>query len=176
MYLVNGKDAQHRDSLRYGAHSAGIGDVCQYSISGAHKMAEAAFDAHKFTELLIINDLFGTQYVWKLFRPSKIPFSSREVFAVSSCRDLQKGVTIETEDGTTVLAHHANAGCGSLGPLFVDPFNISRSWMGLWRDPRHDLRKGDLSTRVKGSGSCLLYTSDAADDLLCVDLGGRRII
>ena len=25
-------------------------------------------------------------------------------------------------------------------------------------------------------GDCLLYTSDAADDLLCVDLGGRRII
>src|SRR5680860_1333695 len=25
------------------------------------------------------------------------------------------------------------------------------------------------------SGRCLLYTSDAADDLLCVDLGGRRI-
>mgnify|MGYP007112062313 CR=1 FL=1 len=27
-----------------------------------------------------------------------------------------------------------------------------------------------------GGGGCLLYTSDAADDLLCVDLGGRRII
>ena len=26
------------------------------------------------------------------------------------------------------------------------------------------------------NNSCLLYTSDAADDLLCVDLGGRRII
>ena len=25
-------------------------------------------------------------------------------------------------------------------------------------------------------GPCLLYTSDAADDLLCVDLGGSRII
>ena len=25
-------------------------------------------------------------------------------------------------------------------------------------------------------GACLLYTSDAADDLLCVDLGGRRIL
>ena len=24
--------------------------------------------------------------------------------------------------------------------------------------------------------ACLLYTSDAADDLLCVDLGGGRII
>src|SRR5450756_3019013 len=30
-----------------------------------------------------------------------------------------------------------------------------------------------LSWLVMG---CLLYTSDAADDLLCVDLGGRRII
>ena len=27
-----------------------------------------------------------------------------------------------------------------------------------------------------GPSACLLYTSDAADDLLCVDLGGRRII
>ena len=26
------------------------------------------------------------------------------------------------------------------------------------------------------SPTCLLYTSDAADDLLCVDLGGRRIL
>ena len=25
-------------------------------------------------------------------------------------------------------------------------------------------------------GGCLLYTSDAADDLLCVDPGGRRIL
>src|SRR5680860_1231864 len=29
---------------------------------------------------------------------------------------------------------------------------------------------------VDGPVTCLLYTSDAADDLLCVDLGGRRII
>src|SRR5450756_92437 len=36
-----------------------------------------------------------------------------------------------------------------------------------------------VRTHERGSGSadgCLLYTSDAADDLLCVDLGGRRII
>ena len=26
------------------------------------------------------------------------------------------------------------------------------------------------------AAACLLYTSDAADDLLCVDLGGRRLI
>ena len=29
---------------------------------------------------------------------------------------------------------------------------------------------------LRNSSTCLLYTSDAADDLLCVDLGGRRII
>ena len=28
----------------------------------------------------------------------------------------------------------------------------------------------------KGFRTCLLYTSDAADDMQCVDLGGRRII
>ena len=29
---------------------------------------------------------------------------------------------------------------------------------------------------ASAKADCLLYTSDAADDLLCVDLGGRRII
>ena len=33
-----------------------------------------------------------------------------------------------------------------------------------------------LVTALKGVFSCLLYTSDAADDSLRVDLGGRRII
>src|SRR5450756_2256330 len=34
----------------------------------------------------------------------------------------------------------------------------------------------DVDVRRRGLDRCLLYTSDAADDLLCVDLGGRRII
>src|SRR5665213_2769640 len=33
-----------------------------------------------------------------------------------------------------------------------------------------------LSDQERCPWGCLLYTSDAADDLLCVDLGGRRII
>ena len=28
---------------------------------------------------------------------------------------------------------------------------------------------------LAGHATCLLYTSDAADDLLCVDIGGSRI-
>ena len=33
-----------------------------------------------------------------------------------------------------------------------------------------------LKKLIEETHACLLYTSDAADDLLCVDLGGRRII
>src|SRR5450756_686155 len=33
---------------------------------------------------------------------------------------------------------------------------------------------GSASTCYTSCAACLLYTSDAADDLLCVDLGGRR--
>ena len=35
------------------------------------------------------------------------------------------------------------------------------------------MNKNDVVAVIMG---CLLYTSDAADDLLCVDLGGRRLI
>jgi len=39
------------------------------------------------------------------------------------------------------------------------------------------IRAHDLDeARAAQAKNCLLYTSDAADDLLCVDLGGRRII
>ena len=33
-----------------------------------------------------------------------------------------------------------------------------------------------ISPSTREVEACLLYTSDAADDLLCVDLRGRRII
>ena len=32
----------------------------------------------------------------------------------------------------------------------------------------------ETEAQVRALSPCLLYTSDAADDLLCVDLGGRR--
>src|SRR5450756_60573 len=56
------------------------------------------------------------------------------------------------------------------------------AWLERLQTDRLDLLQlhgvGDLAEldRATGSGGCLLYTSDAADDLLCVDLGGRRII
>ena len=40
----------------------------------------------------------------------------------------------------------------------------------------HLHRRGGRDQGICDLDRCLLYTSDAADDLLCVDLGGRRII
>ena len=43
-------------------------------------------------------------------------------------------------------------------------------------DPGHDRQPETPWPGLRLLCRCLLYTSDAADDLLCVDLGGRRII
>src|SRR5450756_1902815 len=40
----------------------------------------------------------------------------------------------------------------------------------------HDKTAQHRTNQPEQRAVCLLYTSDAADDLLCVDLGGRRII
>src|SRR5665213_479736 len=55
--------------------------------------------------------------------------------------------------------------------LLADPEKKIIEKYGVWGEKNMYGRKymGLLRT-------CLLYTSDAADDLLCVDLGGRRII
>ena len=61
------------------------------------------------------------------------------------------------------------------------PLGMS-SLMALMDVDRHDLKDKPFISRMPAALSsgesifCLLYTSDAADDLLCVDLGGRRII
>ena len=39
-----------------------------------------------------------------------------------------------------------------------------------------ELRVGTSARRALRTGTCLLYTSDAADERSSVDLGGRRII
>src|SRR5450756_670347 len=54
-------------------------------------------------------------------------------------------------------------------------------WGGRWKeDMDRAAEAGQNAHRFSIEWSriqpCLLYTSDAADDLLCVDLGGRRII
>eukprot|EP00657_Telonema_sp_P-1_P009029 TRINITY_DN3207_c0_g1_i1.p1 TRINITY_DN3207_c0_g1~~TRINITY_DN3207_c0_g1_i1.p1 ORF type:complete len:252 (+),score=-19.15 TRINITY_DN3207_c0_g1_i1:178-933(+) len=78
---------------------------------------------------------------------------------------------------------------------FMTGLQFSVSGSNLWiidknmpyADPESGLSSGNLQGYSTGAlpttqdygfniKACLLYTSDAADDLLCVDLGGRRII
>ena len=48
--------------------------------------------------------------------------------------------------------------------------------LGILLELSNVLNQGIIQQEVPEDKRCLLYTSDAADDLLCVDLGGRRII
>ena len=69
-------------------------------------------------------------------------------------------------------------------PLFEDVHGRHcRTTCGKHRVQNQALRYGwrhrqtvVIRNRLERLFICLLYTSDAADDLLCVDLGGRRII
>eukprot|EP00657_Telonema_sp_P-1_P006356 TRINITY_DN24782_c0_g1_i1.p1 TRINITY_DN24782_c0_g1~~TRINITY_DN24782_c0_g1_i1.p1 ORF type:complete len:146 (-),score=18.13 TRINITY_DN24782_c0_g1_i1:6-443(-) len=68
-----------------------------------------------------------------------------------------------------------------VGGAVIDTTTMGRALsIGLPAHLPYGRRLGVWSTTI-GSiigeiSTCLLYTSDAADDLLCVDLGGRRII
>src|SRR5450756_2876022 len=59
--------------------------------------------------------------------------------------------------------------CTAFAIASYDASVSSASLQRLWRS-------SCLATATGIACTCLLYTSDAADDLLCVDLGGRRII
>ena len=90
----------------------------------------------------------------------------------------------------SMLTNIENAGKGVINSV-TNTAKTSTSWWwptSSCKDPssynffdRRELCKTpqDLSSSTPqsiGGKRCLLYTSDAADDLLCVDLGGRRII
>src|SRR5450756_693302 len=80
--------------------------------------------------------------------------------------------TATATDNCTPVANititHIDASTYSSDPSNVLHYNytITRTWRAT------DVA-GNFSECIQ---TCLLYTSDAADDLLCVDLGGRRII
>ena len=56
--------------------------------------------------------------------------------------------------------------------LSIAAFGYTAEWDSTDQIPRRAVQEG-LITRL---GTCLLYTSDAADERSSVDLGGRRII
>ena len=75
-------------------------------------------------------------------------------------------VTPETWDDLEALLIQADLG--------VDTTEVVLERLEKRVDAEGLVRARDLQTGLRED--CLLYTSDADDDLLCVDLGGRRII
>ena len=62
--------------------------------------------------------------------------------------------------------------------VFGEKTEINRALNGVYAKLMSGDFYGDayFTKFVFNSDVCLLYTSDAADDMQCVDLGGRRII
>src|SRR5450756_1231198 len=110
--------------------------------------------------------------------------------AVVGVPSLLTGCSTSSPNGT---ATGGGAGAGAVGDVipkyipvdFVKPDfpSVNGSVPGYLTLPKKFVQS---VVKPPGSGAtfkamtplwgCLLYTSDAADDLLCVDLGGRRII
>src|SRR5680860_1867464 len=57
-------------------------------------------------------------------------------------------------------------------------YDVTEPYLSLFRRVMPGIGSGGMNVDLSPILAilCLLYTSDAADDLLCVDLGGRRII
>src|SRR5659263_747754 len=64
---------------------------------------------------------------------------------------------------------------GFATPIKNESENLNVQVVNLSASDTLETVKEDVISNAQGY-DCLLYTSDAADDLLCVDLGGRRII
>src|SRR5450756_988023 len=59
----------------------------------------------------------------------------------------------------------------------MTPSNVVAAWPAVLESiGRYAVATTGSLSGLTQNRTCLLYTSDAADDLLCVDLGGRRII
>src|SRR5450756_3056526 len=104
---------------------------------------------------------YGLYYLWQAVKPTthwndpenELIFCAGPLTGITQYPGAGKmhSVTISPETGVPV----DNNGGGYLAPYMKF--------------------SGFDAIEVQGK-ACLLYTSDAADDLLCVDLGGRRVI
>ena len=105
----------------------------------------------------------------------------------AKCGDIMK-IYIKVNDGIITDVKFNTFGCGSAiasssmatemikGKPVSEALELTNKAVAEALDglPAHKLHCSVLAEEA--IKACLLYTSDAADDLLCVDLGGRRII
>src|SRR5450756_312339 len=87
----------------------------------------------------------------------------------SSARTCQPAVVMSLRSASAVSLVCAPTAAGS-SPEPDPSWAVTGETAGL----AVEVTRGKAATSASRP-TCLLYTSDAADDLLCVDLGGRRI-
>ena len=83
---------------------------------------------------------------------------------------------LQAEDGIRDLVR--SRGLGDVYKRQVAAFGLGGGWEALDRAIQYSMNRvqgGSLLCEKQGY-TCLLYTSDAADERSSVDLGGRRII
>src|SRR5665213_4426817 len=108
--------------------------------------------------------------------------STPESFAEREC-ELETGALCSTDHGTLQSSHRTFSLAKEKGliPLVGIEAYLRDDESSILTDNGYQKNaQGGFILAPKYSHitlhACLLYTSDAADDLLCVDLGGRRII
>ena len=98
---------------------------------------------------------------------------------------IRVGSAIEIKDPKSMEVRGRDFGAGLPKAITVDSNDVAtavkRPLLSIINSIKGVLERTppELSADIMDRGmamTCLLYTSDAADDLLCVDLGGRRII
>ena len=133
--------------------------------------------------------------IWIIYRIAILDFffqaedGIRDAQESRGLGDVYKRQAFE-ERPAAVLEHRVDLGLAPVDAIprpCVADSGISRRAPGVEHPPSPvgkplDVGGGDVAVCafprlwVDQAGDCLLYTSDAADELLCVDLGGRRNI
>jgi len=146
-YMINGKESQYKNTLRYGTNPNGYGVFTTATETGAYKMPEAVFDLHQFKEVMATDSTSCTNWV-KIKKVDGSPIRASEAFSVDG---IDTGVELTRDDGSvTTLPASKNRGHG---PFYHDPFGRGYGWMWTDHNGKSDLRKGSLFGTGRGSSN-----------------------
>ena len=152
LYMVNGRGGQHKNQLRAGANPNGTGNITTWSADGASKMAEAAFDTARFTEVLAV----GSDNRWVLIKKTDgAPMASKDVFAVDVCAS---PIMVYTDDGGPPKSLRYSQSRAKHGPFYHDDFGQSYGWMWTDKDGVGDQRKGSVYGTGDNAGSDYVWS------------------
>src|SRR5450756_1985246 len=89
-------------------------------------------------------------------------------------QSFQKDPNSHKTKNLAYVAQRKSEQAGALGAMAADKAGKDKANADFQKKQTEIVKQGkqDLSESEQRTAACLLYTSDAADDLLCVDLGG----